>query len=229
MSDHPPSWLSEITISPAYLYREYFYCEKCSTDTAKTTNPREGYSAQFTNPIGPIKNRSVDYPVHCAAGEFCLVPVRLPSGSLLGCSLDLALSPNGIGTAAHFIASHLLYGSRSQKQIGRLWLKLCSDRFGFGHLPLLLLSSTLPKRISAHPKIKKLTSVGATLDPHILTDLHFLYGTAVTPQSTILWRMAVSDVGSLENLLTVALPLSESTERSVKDLLEEAVECSAWE
>jgi hypothetical protein len=226
MSDTHQSCFADISPSPAYLFRDYFYCEHCALETGKTTSPLHSYDAQKVNPIGPINRVITDFPTHCASETFCLKAITLPNGSRIGCPLKVELTGEGLQGTATFIASHILYGSRVQKSISRLWLKLCIDDFGSPRLALL--SKSTPKRISSNPHVKKLTASGAKLAPQIYTDLFALYGGATSPTATLLWRIGISDDGKLEQLLTVSLPPSEANERSMSEMLEEAIHEGAW-
>jgi hypothetical protein len=221
------SWLSNISASPAYLYRDHFYCEHCALDNGNTTKPNQKLSVQSVNPVGPINRVITENPTHCASETFCLKPVNLPDGSRIGCPLKVELTNEGFLSTTMFVASHMLYGSRSQKAIGRLWLQLVIQ--DFGHPPLALLSKTVPKKISSNSHMKKLTSSGVNLTPHVFTNLFALYGGALSPSATILWRIGLTDDGKLDKLLTVSLPPSEAIERPMSDLLEEAIDAGAWE
>jgi hypothetical protein len=103
--------------------------------------------------------------------------------------------------------------------------------------PLLQLtraSSPLP------PPVKKalphLTSKTRHLLHEVFTDLENVYGGAVSRSedgdSLILWRLSIDDTGKLcsptSPVVGVQLPHSELQERSLEDILGEAISDGAW-
>jgi|SRR5271157_4574513 len=224
-------WLSLVPVCSAYAFNAALICEDCAGGVIEDLRKRgiedTGDTNDFPQEVGG-RNES-DSPDHCDFGHRCLNTVKVPGGSSIGCPLECQLTPDGVKYVRGGIADHILFGSPHQKAIGRLWYRLFKDSLDGGPLVKLLESSG-----AFPPSIKK--ALGSqihlpTFIPEIFTDLNYVYGGAADRdgRQTILWRLAIDSLGHYVNPEIVGIPASETTERDLGDLLEEAISSGAWD
>ena len=231
------SWLSLVPIVDGFAYDADMICEDCAAQKIEQLEAEgiadSGDSNDF--PQGPFPDNEADTPQHCGNHEHCVNAVKLPGGTKVGCPLSGTLTEDGVSYTRNSIAEHILFGSVHQKAMGRLWWYLFSSAMDNG--PLIQL--TRPASIIP-PAIKRalphLTSKTCHLLTESFTDLENVYGGAVSRgedgTSLILWRLSIDDTGKLCSPATpvasVQLPHSELQERSLEDILSEAISDGAW-
>jgi hypothetical protein len=231
------NWLDLIPMCNGFAYNAAMICEDCA---AKTIEHLEKQGIENTGdsndfPQGPYTNNESDSPQHCDNGASCANAVQIPGGKKIGCPLVCSLTEEGIAYVRRSIAEHILFGSAHQRGVSRLWWSLFHDSVEYGPLLLLSRSSPLPKalRKSLLLSSPKTTNVLTT----IFTDLESVYGGAVSRredgESLVLWKLAIDESGHLPPastpVPTVQLPISELQERSLEDMLTEAISDGAWD
>jgi hypothetical protein len=79
-------------------------------------------------------------------------------------------------------------------------------------------------------QLASLTNNGYAIAPRLFTDLDYVYGSAKSPTTLVLWRLRDRGAEGLpDDLKIIGLPLSESGENDVRSMLEEAIREGAWE
>ena len=71
--------------------------------------------------------------------------------------------------------------------------------------------------------------------PEIFTDCSYVYGGTTpneynpSPEETNLWRIEPNNTGGFNPVESIALPASEIHERTLQDMIEEAISEGAWD
>lgn len=227
----PKSWLDHIDVHISeglYLYHADTLCVACGQDAVQKAEAKGDYDTGDSDdfPQGPfIMENEADAPGHCGNGSACLNALKIPGGLKVGCPIKTFLTEEGIDYTRQTILDDILQPNAHPRRVGRLWFKLYS--YSFGDQPLVKLTSEeIPT--SLWKPLVPLTKQ-AILWTATWTDLAHIYGGAQSPDSMILWRLAIDDLGNFKDLRKVLLPTSEADERSLEDMLSEAVSSGAWD
>lgn len=228
------SWLSLIPVCDPFAFNAALICDGCAAKTIEKLDSTgivdTGDSSEY--PQGPFTNDESDSPSHCDNGGHCVNAIQVPGGKKIGCPLSTTLTRHGIESTRRSVAEHILFGSAHQKAVGRLWSHLYNDALRDGSL-LKLTSSPLPSSHAVSKVLKTLTSHRLhQVLPEIFTDCDCIYGGAVDlriyPGTLLLWKLELSDEGKPGHLNSISLPISEREERSLEDVISEAVSNDAW-
>lgn len=229
-------WINLIpTCSDAYVYNADFICEDCGEATIarlekmgiEDTGDSDGF------PQGPHSDGGgeSDSPQHCGMGARCVNKIHIPGGVTIGCPLGNPLTSDGVKYLRDSLAEDIVSTSAHKRMVGRLWAHIYSDCLR--DCPLISLSTQFLKTPIAHSLIKILESLKkkerAPMMPEIFTDCSCIYGGATASEKTVLWRVEATDDGSYDDPATVYLPPSEAHERTLQDMVEEAISEGAWD
>lgn len=227
------SWLSLVPVSDPFAFNAALICDDCAAKTIEKLDAEHivdsGDSSDY--PQGPYHHDETDTPSHCDNGSRCVNAVQVPGGKKIGCPLTCSLTKHGVESTRRSIAEHIIFGSAHQKAVGRLWWHLYHDALEGGPL-LKLTTSPLPATHEILKKLKLLTpNHHHRVLPEMFTDLDSIYGGAIDLKdrgALLLWKLNLSDEGKPTSLASIGLPISERDERSIENLLSEAVSEDAW-
>ena len=212
-------WLGNVVACEPCVHNDTLVCLDCA---------RAHYD--YPNDISP--SNEFDTPQHCNFGSKCINSIAIPNGRPIGTPLDVRLTKDGVDYIRNSSAEHVLFGSANQKCVSRLWLHLYNDVLNnFQQLvPLLQRSAKIP------PVLRK--SLGSlareTVLPEVFTDLHCVYGGASNETSNFpdtglgLWRLSINSQGQLIDPTIVYVPRTEIIERSLKEVIDDAISEGAW-
>jgi hypothetical protein len=228
----PSSWLSHVPVCDPFVFRAALICEDCA---AKTIGKLDSDKIEDTGssdeyPQGPYSNDETDSPSHCDNGGHCVNAIKVPGGKKIGCPLSCSLTQHGVESTRRSIAEHIIFGSPHQKAVGRLWCNLYRESLGG---PLLKLTdSPLTTTNDVSKALKSLTkNHHHRVLQEMFTDLDCIYGGAIELTGNgalLLWKLELSDEGKPEKLASICLPITEREERSIEDIISEAVSDDAW-
>ena len=229
-------WISFVpTSSDAYIYQADLICEDCGNDTIarlekmgiKDTGNSDGF------PQGPHSDGGgeSDSPQHCGMGARCANRIHIPGGATIGCPLGNPLTSDGVKYLCENLANDIVSTDAHHRKVGRLWAHIYSDCLR--DCPLIPLSTKFLKTPIAHSLIKILEHLKkkerTPIMPEIFTDCSCIYGGMTSSDKTILWRVEATNDGSYGDPETVYLPPSEAHERTLQDMVEEAISEGAWD
>lgn len=155
--------------------------------------------------------------------------MHVPGGVAIGCPLGNPLTGEGVEGLRKSVTENIVSESAHKRGVGRLWARVYADALRNCRLTSLRLDAD-PIAQSLVKKLKDLKrKEKAFFMPEILTDCSYIYGKVNSPNKTILWRVEATDTGGFGPAETIALPASESRERSLRDMIEEAISEEAWD
>ena len=237
------NWIDLIpTSSDAYIYQADLICEDCGNKIIEQLEKKgvedTGDSDDF--PQGPHSDGGgeSDSPQHCGIGSGCVNKIHIPGGATIGMPLGNPLTSDGVKYLRDSVANDIIATDAHHRKVGRLWARIYSDCLR--DCPLIELSQSALlvnyKQVTgitiASPLIKILRLLkkkeNAVIVPEIFTDCSCIYGGATTSEKTILWRVETMDDGGYKDPETVYLPPSEAHERTLQDMIEEAISEGAW-
>jgi len=211
----------------------------CADDAAKIVEKLKKKGVEDTGdsddyPQGSRENGGgeADSPGHCGFGDECINALTLPSGGKIGAPLGNGLTSDGIEYLQATLIKDLLSTNKHERDVGRLWAAIYSS---YLDAPLTRFS----KEFKSDWKFNLPTDFVKHLDwfrkedhsevmPELFTDLRYVYGGAVSPHKTTIWRLEITKTG-FTDLMTVLLPSSEAQERSLEDMVREIIEEDAWD
>lgn len=227
------NWLDNIEVRVSdglYVYSADMICEGCGVKLIRKLETKgiedTGDSDDF--PQGPTygENES-DTPSHCGNAEVCVNALKIPGGKKVGCPIKTYLTEDGVAYTREAILRDILQEDDHPRRVGRLWFELYANSMPEARLERLTdheIPPRLWKAVSGIPRHEQAIVWGETW-----TDLAHVYGGAQSPDSMILWRLVIDDLGDFKDLQLVHLPESEAAERSLEDMLTEAISADAWE
>jgi len=227
------NWIDLVpTCSNAYAYQADLICEDCGNDIIERLEKKgvedTGDSDDF--PQGPHSDGGgeSDSPQHCGNGRNCINKIHVPGGATIGCPLGNSLTNDGVKYLRDTLADDIISTSSHHRKIGRLWARIYSDYLRDCPLTSLSIESTpiADSLIKILARLKKKEK--AKIMPEAFTDCSYVYG-GMTYSNTALWRIEATDDGGYGDPETVHLPLSESRERTLRDMIEEAISEGAWD
>ena len=230
----PSNWIELVPVcTDVYMYQADLICEDCGNKIIEQLK-KEGVEDDGDSdrvPQGPYSNggEEADSPHHCGMNERCINKVHVPGGRSIGCPLGNPLTSEGVAYVRETVARDITDESAHKRGVGRLWANIYSNVLH--NCPLHRIDLT--KTSITNSLIKILAKYKKTIDAKILsnifTDCFCVYGGANSPDKTELWRTEANDSGGFNPLKTVALPSSETRERTLQDMIEEAISEGAWD
>jgi hypothetical protein len=230
----PTNWIDLVpTCSNVYVYQADFVCEDCGSKIVerleKEGTEDTGNSDDFPQGPYPDGGGESDAIQHCGMGEKCVNRVRVPGGVTIGCPLGNSLTSEGVEYLRQTVAKDIVSESAHKRGVGRLWAHIYADALRNYRLASLRLDAD-PIAQSLIKKLKDLKrKEKAFFAPEILVDCSYIYGKINSPDKTILWRVEATNTGGFGPAETITLPASESHERSLRDMIEEAISEGAWD
>jgi hypothetical protein len=229
------SWLDLVPVVDAFAYNADMICEDCAAQVIEKLEAKGVENTGDSNdfPQGPYSDNEADSPQHCGNLGHCVNAIRILRGEKIGCPLTCTLTEDGIEYTRKSIAEHIIYGAAHQKAIGRLWWHLFHSSLEESKL------IQLARSISPFPpplKIALSTLASKNCPPlhEVFTDLEYIYGGSISKgedgESLVLWRLGLDDRGQLIKPADHAqLPASEIEERSLEDIISDAISEGAWD
>lgn len=224
--------------SDVYAYQADLICEDCAGKIIERLDKQgqEDTGDSDDYPQGPHGDGGgeADSPGHCGMGKGCVNAIKVPGGNKIGCPFGNPLTNDGVNYVREKLAHDLICeNSRHSHGVQLLWSSIYSDvlrdcpiiRFPVNEPASVPLRHAL---ITILAKLKKKEQ--SVILPEIFTDCSYAYGGATSAAKTTLWRLAVdNETDKFSNLETVYLPASESIERSLQDMVDEAISEGAWD
>ena len=227
------NWIDSVVTSfDVYVYDADLICEDCGLATIARLEKQgiedSGDSNDFPQPHSDGGGES-DSPQHCGRGSNCVHKIHVPGGVSIGCPLGNSLTGDGIKYLHDTLAEDIISTIAHQRKVGRLWAHIYGDYLRDCPLVLLAIGKN-PIASSLFEILKRLKKKEkAEIMTEAFTDYSCIYGGASSPEKTILWRVEATDDGKFSDPETVYLPPSESHERTLQDMVEEAISEGAWE
>lgn len=245
-----PSKTNWIRLAPVcsdiYAYQADLICEDCAGKIIEELEKKgvedTGDSDDF--PQGPHGDGGgeADSPGHCGNGLGCVNAIKVPGGTKIGCPFGNPLTDDGTSYVREKLAHDIVCETNPHSHgVQLLWSHFYPDvlrdcpliRFPVDNPTSFILSSTSPSPlrhslIAVLGKLKKKEQ--SKILPEIFTDCSHVYGGATSASKTTLWRLTVdNETGKFSDMETVYLPPSESHERTLQDMIEEAIGEGAWD
>jgi hypothetical protein len=223
--------------SDVYVYQADFLCEDCAEKLIQEFEKQGIEDTGDTNdfPQGPYPDGGgeADSPNHCGAGAGCVNAIEVPKGSKIGCPLGNPLTRDGMEYVSKGMAHDLVCENNPHSHgVQLLWSHIYPEVLRDCPLTMFPVDrpTSLPLRrslIAILARLKKKEQ--SVILPEIFTDCSYVYGGATSGSKTTLWRLAVdNETGKFSNMETAYLPASEARERTLQDMIEEAISEGAW-
>jgi hypothetical protein len=224
------------TSDDVYTYQGALYCDDCAEQIIEELDAQgaedDGDSEQY--PQGPYSDGGgeSDIPQHCDNGAQCVNAVQVPGGAKIGCPFGNPLTDESASHLVEAIAKDVLRQDDHARAIGRLWCLIYPD---VGTAELIKITAGGRQVCAFWPaNLGELFTAldlgeGCAVSCICYTDIDYLYGSALRPGAIVLWRAEITPEGNFANLENVALPESEASERTVADMITEAVRDGAWD
>jgi hypothetical protein len=221
------------TSDDVYAYQGALYCDDCAEQIIEELDAQgaedDGDSEQY--PQGPHSDGGgeSDSPYHCDNGAQCVNAVQVPGGAKIGCPFGNPMTVEGLSHLVEAIADDVLRQDDHARAVGRLWRSIYSE---VDAMDLIKITPGGRQVCAAWPanlgELFTVLDVG-TVPCICYTNLDYLYGHAIRPDAIVLWRAEITPEGNFANLENVALPESEIGERTVTEMITEAMRDGAWD
>jgi len=223
--------------SDVYVYQADFLCEDCAGKIIEKLEKEgvedTGDTDDFPQGPYPEGGGEADSPHHCGSGAGCVNAIKVPGGSKIGCPLGNPLTSDGTRYVEEKLAHNLVCETSPHSHgVQLLWSSIYSD--ALRDCPLVKFSIKDSDSVHLrHPLIAILARLKKKEDsvilPEIFTDCSYVYGGATSAAKATLWRLTVdNETGKFSNMETAYLPASEAKERTLQDMIEEAISEGAW-
>jgi hypothetical protein len=223
--------------SDAYAYQGDLICDDDASriieQLGKQGQEDTGDSGDFPQGPYPDGGGEADYPQHCGMHGRCVNAVKVPGGSKIGCPLGNPLTHEGMECVGKGQAHDLVCENNPHSHgVQLLWSHLYPEVLRDCPLTMFPVDrpTSLPLRrslITILARLKK--KEDSVILPEIFTDCSYVYGGATSAAKTTLWRLAVdNETGKFSDMETAYLPASEAKERTLQDMIEEAISEGAW-
>jgi hypothetical protein len=230
------NWIDLIPVcTDVYVYQADLICDDCGDVIIRKLEKQgvenTGESDDFPQKSYYTGGGEADSPNHCGMGEECQNRIHVPGGATIGCPLGNPLTSDGIKWLFERLAENIVSKDIHHRLVGRLWAHIYSDYLRNCPLALLQIEnitfSFAPSLVKILNSLKGKEKAG--IMPEAFTDCSYIYGGASSPEKTILWRVEATNDGKFANPETVYLPPSEVHERTLQDMIEEAISEGAWD
>ena len=237
-----PSKTNWIRLAPVcsdiYAYQADLICEDCAGKIIEELEKKgvedTGDSNDF--PQGPHGDGGgeSDSPGHCGMGPGCVIAIKVPGGNKIGCPFGNPLTDEGAAYVQQKLAHDIVCETSPHSHgVQLLWSHVYPDilrdcpiiKFPIDNPTSFHLRHSL---ITILEKLKKKEQ--SKILPEIFTDCSYVYGCATSASKTTLWRLTVdNETGKFSDIETAYLPASETHERTLQDMIEEAIGEGAWD
>lgn len=223
------------TCGDVYVYQAALYCGPCGEDIKKTLSKAPGFDPNADPPEdtdewpqdAPDGGGESDTPQHCDSGADCLMAVKLPCGSKIGCPLDHSLTTDGARYTNEKIAEDLFRKDKHGRQVGRLWAVLFRDYLTNDLFKISLQTEVLPEDLV--DVLFQIRNKGFRLVPELyLAPEGYIYGGGHGDKADILWRVNVCEDGDFVDYNIVELPAGELAQYPLEDHLKDAIDDYAF-